>query len=73
MKTLGFLPRGYGFNHSPHSGPCYCIPCGVVDVLHGNVAIVLDVLHLLSVSMRFLKSLDYEGGCRWTDRNLEQR
>ena len=32
------------------------------DVVHGDVAVVLDVLHLLPVPGRFLESLDDEGG-----------
>ena len=43
----------------------------MVDVLHGDVAVVLDVLHLLTVAVRFLQSLDNHGSGRGTDGDLE--
>jgi hypothetical protein len=64
MKTLGLLPR----SQSSHNGPF--IPSSVINVLHGDVAVVLDVLHLLTVSVWLLKSLDDKGSCGRTHCNL---
>ena len=44
---------------------------GVDDVVHGDVAVVLDVLHLLPVPGRLLQSLDDKSCSRWTNRNLK--
>merc|ERR1719180_461777 len=38
------------------------------DVVHGDVAAVLDVLHLLPVPWRLLQSLDDQGGSRGDNR-----
>ena len=69
MKTLGNLPQDYVMFTSPHIGPT--VPGGIDDVSEGNVAIVLDVLHLLPVSVGLLQSLDQEGSSRGADSNLE--
>ena len=69
MKTLSFLPRGCHYRGSPHNGPF--VPGRVEDVIHGDVSVVLDVLHLLPVSVGLLQGLDQEGSSRGTDSNLE--
>ena len=61
MKTRGLLPRGT----CPLSGPF--VPSSVVDILHSNVAIVLDILHLLAVSVRLLQGLDNKSCSRGTN------
>ena len=74
MKTRGFLPRGRwtrGRNRfltsgvtrvsSPHGGPLVSIPGRVEDVVNLDVAIVLDVLDLLTITRGFLQSLDDQG------------
>ena len=33
----------------------------MVDVVHGNIAVVFDVLHLLTVTVRLLQGLDDQG------------
>merc|ERR1711971_236112 len=38
------------------------------DVVHGDVAAMLDVLHLLAVPWRLLQGLDDQGGSRGYDR-----
>ena len=40
------------------------------DVVHGDVAIVLDVLHLLAVTWGLLERLDDHGGGRGDDGDL---
>ena len=64
MKTLGLLPRG----RSPRNGPF--VPSSMINVLHGDVAVVLDVLHLLTVSVGLLQSLDDKSSCGRTYCNL---
>ena len=39
------------------------VPGGVEDIINLDVAIVLDVLHLLAISVGLLESLDDDGGC----------
>merc|ERR1719166_571715 len=68
MKTLSFLPRGCDYRGSPHNGPF--VPGRVEDVIHGDVSVVLDVLHLLPVSVGFLESFDDESSGRGTNSNL---
>ena len=45
-----------GLGSGPHG------PGGVDDVIHGDVAVVLDVLDLLPVPGRLLEGLDDQGG-----------
>ena len=42
----------------------------MVDVLHGDVTVVLDVLHLLAVTVGLLQSLDNQGSGGGADSNL---
>ena len=51
-------------------GPGLHHPGGVDDVVHGDVAVVLDVLHLLPVPGGLLEGLDDEGGGRGDDADL---
>ena len=46
----------------PGHGPGSHHTGGLVDVIHGDVAAVLDVLHLLPVPGRLLQGLDDQGG-----------
>ena len=62
MKTLSFLPRGCDYRGSPHNGPF--VPGRVEDVIHGDVSVVLDVLHLLPVPGGLLQCLDDQGSGR---------
>ena len=43
----------------------------MVDILHGDVPVMLDVLHLLTVSVWLLQSLDNKSCSRRTNRNLK--
>ena len=45
------------------------MPGRVVDVVHGDVAVVLDVLHFLPVPWGFLQGLDDESRSRGNDCN----
>ena len=71
MKTRGFLPRGRwtrdrnqfwtsGLTRasSPHDGPLVTIPGRMEYVVHFDVAVMFDVLHLLPVTWGFFQSLD---------------
>ena len=74
MKTRSFLPRsqtrvGHVTRVSSHDGPLG-VPGRIEDVVYLDVAIVLDVLHLLPVPVWLLKSLDNESGSRGADGNL---
>lgn len=40
------------------------------DIIHGDVAIVFNILDLLPVTWRFLQSLDDKSGSRWNHINL---
>ena len=48
MKTRGSLYPG---------APAPFVPSSMVDILHCDVSIMLDILHLLAVSVWLLKSL----------------
>ena len=67
MKTRSLLPRG----KSPLNGPF--VPSSIVDILHSDVSVVLDILHLLAVSMWFLESLDNHSSSRRTNSNLKKQ
>ena len=58
----------------PGHGPGPHHTGGLVDVVHGDVAAVLDVLHLLPVPGRLLQGLDDQGGSggHHGDGGLEQ-
>ena len=47
----------------PGHGPGSHDAGGLVDVVHGDVPVVLHVLHLLPVPGRLLQGLDDESGC----------
>ena len=51
----------------PGHGPGSHHTGGLVDVIHGDVAAVLDVLHLLPVPGRLLQGLDDQGCGRGDD------
>ena len=42
----------------------------MVDVVHGNIAVVFDVLHLLTVTVRLLQGLDDQGRGGGADGDL---
>ena len=42
----------------------------MVDVLHGDVTVVFDVLHLLTVTVRLLQGLDDQSRGRGADSDL---
>ena len=48
MKTRSLLPRG----KSPLNGPF--VPSSIVDILHSDVSVVLDILHLHCLVILFL-------------------
>ena len=54
----------------PGHGPGPHHTGSLVDIVHGDVAAVLDVLHLLPVPVWLLKSLDNESCSRGADGNL---
>ncbi len=58
--------RGNSLGHGarPHD------PGSTDDVVHGDVATVLDVLHLLPVPGRLLQRLDHQGRRRGNNRHL---
>ena len=43
----------------------------MVDVVNGDVAVVLDVLHLLTITVGLLQSLDDQGSRGGADGNLK--
>ena len=74
MKTRSFLPRsqtrvGHVTRVCSRDGPLG-VPGRIEDVVYLDVAIVLDVLHLLPVPVWLLKSLDNESSSRGADGNL---
>ena len=66
------LPRRCRLHDISRIGP-NTVPGGVEDIINLDVAIVLDVLHLLTISVGLLESLDDDGGCRGTHSNLSER
>ena len=82
MKTLGFLPRNWhtrdycaranvSRDQFPHW--THVIPGSMEDVRELDVAIVLDVLHLFTISVRLFESFDNNGSSRGTDGNLNNK
>ena len=56
----------------PGHGPWSHHTSGLVDVVHGDVPVVFDVLHLLTITVRLLQSLDDHSSGRGTDGDLQR-